>query len=46
MKAYIGLEMAMSLVVCSKISDYWKKDMFSGNDDFQCVMSRDTFSTI
>ena len=33
--AYVGLELAMSLVQLNKISDYWSKKKFLGSQDFK-----------
>ena len=44
--AYLGLELAMLVVQLSKISDYWRRDMFCGHVDFQKTMSREDFMTI
>jgi hypothetical protein len=44
--AYIGFEMAMSIVQFNTVDEYWKKDMFLGHIDFQHVMSRDDFQNI
>ena len=46
LKAYLGLEMAMSLVVLNSIQEYWENKMFSGHPDFGKVMSRNDFTTI
>ena len=44
--AYVGLEVAMSLVQLNGIVDYWIKSMFSGHPDFQATISRDRFTQI
>jgi hypothetical protein len=44
--AYLGLEIAMSLLQMSDIYDYWSTCMFLGSIDFHHVMSRNTFTTI
>ena len=45
-KAYVGLEIAMSIVKLNDISDYWSTAMFLGHKDFSNVMSRDDFESI
>lgn len=45
-RAYVGLEMAMSIDSYNDISDYWKTNMFSGHNDFKAAMSRDDFNRI
>ena len=42
-RAYVGLEMAMSIVQLNDISYYWKTEMFTGHEDFKRTMSRDGF---
>jgi Transposase IS4 len=42
-RAYLGLEMAMSILQINHISYYWRKDMFTGHEDFMKAMSRDNF---
>ena len=32
--AYVGLEMAMSLVKMNSIKEYWREENFSGHPDF------------
>jgi len=44
--AYIGLEIAMSLMPLNSIKQYWEDKKFSGHQDFKDVMSRDDFQTI
>lgn len=44
--AYVGLELAMSILRLSEIRDYWKQTMFEGHSDFSRVMSRDDFQNI
>ena len=44
--AYIGLELAMSIVELNSIKHYWSTKMFSGHPDFKDVMSRDDFILI
>ena len=44
--AYVGLEIATSLVPLNQIRDYWRSACFSGHPDFKNVMSRDRFKTI
>src|SRR5687767_5168047 len=46
LQAYVGLEMAMSVLTFSQISKYWKNRMFCGHLDFQRVMSHDNFQKI
>ena len=45
-RAYVGLEMAMSIIQMNDITEYWKKGMFVGHHDFVDTMSRDDFKTI
>lgn len=45
-KAYIGLELATSLVSVNDLKDYWCKEMFSGQVDFKTTMGRDEFLEI
>lgn len=45
-RAYVGLEMAMSIVQFNDISYYWKTEMFTGHEDFKRTMSRDDFMNI
>ena len=45
-KAYIGLEMASSIVRMNDLKDYWSTEIFLGNHDFQRVMSRGKFLQI
>ena len=42
-RAYMGLEMATSLVKMNDLKSYWKKEMFAGHRDFKETMSRDDF---
>lgn len=44
--AYLGLEIAMSLVKFSRMKDYWSSKLFLGSSDFADTMSRDRFLTI
>ena len=45
--AYIGLELAMSIVELNSIKNYWSTKMFSsGHPDFKDVMSQDDFILI
>jgi hypothetical protein len=44
--AYVGLDVAMSLVKFSTLSKYWSNGMFEGHPDFQKVMGRDLFVNI
>jgi hypothetical protein len=44
--AFIGLEMAMSLVQIGSIVQYWSKSRFSGHPDFGNTMSRTDFQII
>ncbi|OWZ04152.1 hypothetical protein PHMEG_00023994 [Phytophthora megakarya] len=46
MDAYIGLEMAMSLVPVTDIKDLWSEKTFLGHHDFQATMSRNRFQAI
>ena len=45
-KAYLGLEMATSIVQLNDIRSYWKRQLFTGHTDFQSTMSRDDFIQI
>ena len=44
--AYIGLELATSIVQLNRLNQYWSTKMFHGNNDFKNVMSRDDFKLI
>lgn len=44
--AYIGLELAMSLLQFNDLDEYWKNNMFQGHKDFKKTMSRDDFMRI
>jgi hypothetical protein len=44
--AYIGLELAMSLVQMGSIAHYWSQACFEGHHDFRETMSRTDFQTI
>jgi hypothetical protein len=44
--AYIGLEIAMSIVEIGSIKQYWETKAFSGHGDFRDTMSRDDFQDI
>ena len=44
--AYIGLELATSLVPLNQLRYYWSNEMFSGHPDFKKVMSRNRFQSI
>jgi Transposase IS4 len=44
--AYIGLELAMSLLQFNDLHEYWKNNMFQGHKDFKTTMSRDDFMRI
>jgi len=44
--AYIGLEMAMSIVSFNDTAEYWRSSMFTGHKDFINTMSRDDFCNI
>ena len=37
--AYIGLELAMSVLTYNEISEYWATGHFQGHKDFKAVMS-------
>jgi hypothetical protein len=41
--AYVGLEIATSLVPLNNIQQYWENKRFSGHQDFKDVMSRNDF---
>ena len=45
-RAYIGLEMAMSIVQYMDIKSYWKTGFFVGHDNFKKTMSRGRFQQI
>jgi hypothetical protein len=45
-RAYLGLEIAMSIVQYNDMKYYWKTDMFTGHDSFKSCMSRDDFMSI
>ena len=38
-RAYIGLEMAMSIVHFNNIKSYWRTGVFVGHEDFKSTMS-------
>ena len=44
--AYLGLEMAMSIVSFNDTAEYWRSSMFTGHSDFINAMSRDDFCHI
>ena len=44
--AYIGLELAMSLVQMGSIAHYWSQARFEGHHDFHETMSQTDFQTI
>jgi Transposase IS4 len=44
--AYIGLDLAMSIVHLNDMHDYWSTKMFLGNDDMKRIMSQDRFTEI
>jgi hypothetical protein len=44
--AYVGLEIAMSLVPLNSIAQYWESKTFSGHEDFKKTMSRNDFQEI
>ena len=44
--AYVGLEIATSLVPLDQVRDYWRTAPFSGHPDFKNVMSHDRFKAI
>jgi hypothetical protein len=46
MMAYVGLELAMSLIQIGSISKYWETKCFSEHHDFRDTMSRTDFQTI
>ena len=45
-RAYVGLEMAMSIVSFNDIAEYWQREMFCGHEDFKNTMSRDDLMRI
>ena len=46
LKAYIGLELAMSIVKIGGIRNYWEKARFTGHSDFPDIMSWNAFQAI
>ena len=44
--AYIGLEVATSLIPLNQLRQYWSTSMFSGHPDFKKVMSRNRIMSI
>ena len=46
LEAYIGLELAMSIVKIGNVKGYWGKARFSGHGDFPDTMSQDDFQKI
>ena len=44
--AYLGLELATSIVGLNRLKQYWSTKMFLGHKDFQRTMSLDTFLQI
>ena len=42
-QAYLGLEMATSLLQFNSLKEYWSGKVFAGHDDFKKTMSRDDF---
>ena len=42
-QAYLGLEMATSLLQYNSLKEYWSGKVFAGHDDFKKMMSRDDF---
>jgi Transposase IS4 len=44
--AYIGLELAMSIVHLNDMHDYWSTKKFLRNDDMKQIMSQDRFTEI
>ena len=44
--AYFGVEIAMSLMHCNNIYDYWSSKKFLGSKDISEVMTRKTFTQI
>ena len=45
-QAYIGLELAMSIIPMNQIRDYWSQEMFLGQEDFKKAMSQNNFLQI
>ena len=45
-RAYVGLEIAMSLSSCNTIRKYWSNEMFTGSRDYRKIMSVNTFQLI
>jgi Transposase IS4 len=45
-RAYIGLEIAMSILQMNNMTYYWKTEMFTGHDDFKKTMSHNDFQII
>ena len=46
MLALVGLEMATSLIRCSRLKDVWKTEPFCGHHDFVAMMGHDRFGHI
>ena len=44
--AYIGLELATSIIHLNDLKSYWCQDLFSGHSDFRMTMVRDDFLQI
>ena len=44
--AYIGLEMAMSMIGFNDINEYWQEAVLCGNIKFKKIMSQDNFKKI
>ena len=44
--AYVGIEIATSLIKMNDLKEYWSTKLFCGHLDFQKVMSRDRFLKI
>ena len=44
--AYLGLELAMSIVPLSNMRDFWRGDLLLGQEFFKAMMSRDRFLKI
>ncbi len=41
--AFVGLELATSVIKLNELRDYWSTAMFSGHPDFGKVMGRDEY---
>ena len=46
LEAFVGLELAMSIVKIGSIRSYWEQARFTGHTDFGSTMSRNDFQEI